>query len=70
MAYPASDQIPGSWDERFDLGSPVTIVSIGPAAYNSFASGVAVDWLSLSAIGRFEGSFFVQVLESRRTTGF
>ncbi|HZM94127.1 MAG TPA: ABC transporter permease [Vicinamibacterales bacterium] len=45
-------------------GSPVTIVGIGPAAYNGFASGVAVDfWLSLSAIGPVQGSFFVQMLD-------
>ena len=45
-------------------GSPVTIVGVGPASYNGFASGVAVDfWLSLSAMGPVQGAFFVQMLE-------
>src|SRR5262245_17787119 len=45
-------------------GSPVTIVGVGPASYNGFASGVAVDfWLSLSAIGPVQGAFFIQMLD-------
>ena len=44
-------------------GSAVTIVGVGPASYNGFASGVAVDyWLSLSAMGPALGSFAVQML--------
>src|SRR5262245_53281706 len=45
-------------------GSPVTIVGVGPASYNGFASGVAVDfWLSLSALGPVQGAFFVQMFD-------
>jgi putative ABC transport system permease protein len=45
-------------------GSPVTIVGVGPASYNGFASGVAVDfWLSLSAIGPVYGAAAVQTLD-------
>ena len=45
-------------------GSPVTIVGVGPASYNGFASGVAVDfWLSLSSMRPVLGAFFVQMLE-------
>ena len=45
-------------------GSPVTIVGVGPASYNGFASGVAVDfWLSLSSMRPVLGAFFVQMLD-------
>ena len=45
-------------------GSAVTIVGVGPASYNGFASGVAVDfWLSLSAIGPVYGAAAVQTLD-------
>lgn len=45
-------------------GSTVPIVGVGPASYNGFANGVAVDfWLSLSSLGPVQGGFFVQVLE-------
>jgi predicted permease len=45
-------------------GSPVTIVGVGPASYNGFASGVAVDfWLSLSSMRPVMGAFFVQMLD-------
>lgn len=45
-------------------GSAVPIVGVGPASYNGFASGVAVDfWLSLSSMGPVQGSFFVQTLD-------
>ena len=45
-------------------GSPVTIVGVGPASYNGFASGVAVDfWLSVSSMRPVLGAFFVQMLD-------
>ncbi len=45
-------------------GSPVTIIGVGPASYNGFASGVAVDfWLSLSSMRPVLGAFFVQMLD-------
>jgi putative ABC transport system permease protein len=45
-------------------GSPVTIVGVGPASYNGFASGVAVDfWLSVSSMRPVLGAFFVQTLD-------
>jgi predicted permease len=45
-------------------GSSVTIVGIGPEAYNGVTNGVAVDfWLPLSALGPVIGSFAAGTLE-------
>ena len=45
-------------------GSPVTIVGIGPQAYNGSMTGVAVDfWLPLAALGPVAGSFAATTLE-------
>ena len=45
-------------------GSPVTIVGIGPQAYNGIVNGVAVDfWLPLAALGPVVGSFAASTLE-------
>ena len=45
-------------------GSPVTIVGIGPQAYNGSVTGVAVDfWLPLAALGPVAGSFAATTLE-------
>ncbi len=45
-------------------GSLVTIVGVGPIAYNGSATGLAVDfWLPLSALGPVQGPFFVATFE-------
>jgi predicted permease len=45
-------------------GSPVTVVGIGPRAYNGIVKGSAVDfWLPLAALGPVFGSFAAQTLE-------
>ena len=45
-------------------GSPVTIVGIGPQAYNGIVNGVAVDfWLPIAALGPVVGSFAASTLE-------
>lgn len=45
-------------------GAQVTIVGIGPAAYNGMVNGTAVDfWLPLAAMGPVFGSFAAQTLE-------
>jgi predicted permease len=45
-------------------GSPVTVVGIGPQAYNGLVNGVAVDfWLPLAALGPVAGSFAARTLE-------
>jgi predicted permease len=45
-------------------GSEVTIVGIGPRAYNGRVKGIAVDfWLPLSVLGPVVGSFAAQTLE-------
>jgi predicted permease len=45
-------------------GSLVTIVGVGPVAYNGSATGLAVDfWLPLSALGPVQGAFFAATFE-------
>ena len=65
LADAVSDRIQQSSAARIRLGgSPVTIVGIGPPAYNGIVNGVAVDfWLPLSALGPVAGSFAATTLE-------
>ena len=52
-------------------GAPVTIVGIGPEAYNGMVSGVAVDyWLSISSLLPVGGNFSAGMLERRQDHWF